>query len=176
MAAQRGDHIDVDLAGVDHLRHLEHLGRGHPATGHHLGFEPHPPRQGARLGAAAVDHEHPDREGLQQRHLHRDVVERFGRRQHLAAELEHEDLFPIEPGVLEGVLESVDEFGHFSPLFESMVSSTARWTWSRFSAWSVTRDHGPSRTPSVTTTLRRTGRQWRKIPAPSRVEDIRLRR
>jgi len=41
VGAQCGNHIDVDLAAVDHFRHLEHLGRGHATAGHHLGLEPH---------------------------------------------------------------------------------------------------------------------------------------
>ena len=81
---------------------------GHPAAGDDPRFEAQPPAQRARLGPAAVDQDQADTEGREQADLARDVVQRLGILQHIAAELDDEDIVPVGPDIAQGALEAGD--------------------------------------------------------------------
>ena len=62
VVAQGGQQIHVDLAGIDHLGHIESSVIRDPAAGHHTRLDSQPPAERRRLGAAAVYHDQPDAE------------------------------------------------------------------------------------------------------------------
>ena len=97
--AQRGEQVGVELAGVDHLGHLERRVVGDASAGDHLRLVPEPAAQRRRLRPAAVHHDDPDTERVQQRELRGRLVTDAGVAQHVAAQLHDEDLVAIRAHV-----------------------------------------------------------------------------
>ena len=108
VGAERRQHVGVEGAGVDHLRHLERRVVGDAPSGHDHRLGAEPAREGGRLGSAAVDDDDADAEGVEQRDLGRDAVERMVVLDHFAAELHDEDVIAVGAHVAQGALEAGD--------------------------------------------------------------------
>ena len=108
---QRRHQFGVEQAAIHHRDHFERAVVGDAAPGDHHRLEPEPPRQRRGLRAAAVHHDQPDRQRSQQRELLGHLVELVPVGQHLAAELDDEDLVAIGAHVAQRALEPGDSLG-----------------------------------------------------------------
>ena len=105
VGAERGQQVHVQLPGVDHLRDGQGVVVGDASPGDDPRLVAHPAAERRGLRAAAVHHHEADAEAGQERHLGGDVVHRPRVRQHLAAELDHEDLVTIGADIAQGALQ-----------------------------------------------------------------------
>src|SRR5581483_10186808 len=129
-----------------------------------LQAEPH--GELGRLRPASVDEHDLHAHLMQEADLLDESLERLALLQDASAGLHDEHLFLIKADVRDRLLQRGDDVRHDSStvLGASKDKRTALAVCSRFSAWSITTDEGPSSTASSTLRPRRTGRQCMKTP------------
>src|SRR5690606_23344866 len=156
----------VDLAIQDQRRHVERCATGDAPPLYEGRVEPERRGERCRLGGTAMHQHYTDADLAQDSDLFHQRPGAIQIGEYLAAYLEHEDLAFEEPNVRRRVLQRGDDDGPVVPrlhdVLPSIWCSTAICASIRFRASWITTLRGPSRTLSVTTTPRRTGRQCMK--------------